>query len=55
MEAARLIFSTTSGKLCFDSFLDHKFYEYFFFKDVCDMKMKVAVLPRLPSLYDRSN
>lgn len=55
MEATRLIFSTSSGKLCFYSFLDHKFHEYFVFKDACDMKIKVAMLPRLPSHYDRSN
>lgn len=49
-----MIFSTPSGKLCFYSFFDRKFHEYFVFKDTCDMKIKVAMLPKLPSQYDRS-
>ena len=55
IEPTRMIFSTPSGKLCFYSFFDRKFHEYFVFKEGCDMKIKVAMLPRLPSQYDRSN
>lgn len=50
-----MIFCTPSGKLCFYSFFDRKFHEYYVFRDACDMRIKVAMLPKLPSQYDRSN
>lgn len=48
LEVTRLIFSTPCGKLYFYSFLDRKIEELVVFEETCDMKIRVAPLPRLP-------